>query len=314
MGVTKSGPFDVGSDLARQWLPLPNPHGRPNADVLSPSLNGQDLARRPSAEWIVNFGNLSEDEAALYEAPFAYATHHIKPERLLSRTPKNRKIWWRFERSRPEMFSAYGERKRYIATSKIAKHRIFVWTPTSVVPLNTVILVTRDDEVTFGILQSRIHEVWTLMLAAFCGVGNDPTYTPTTTFETFPFPEHLTPRDTPTGPVAEAIAAAAKRLDELRQNWLNPPEWTDRIPEIVPGYPDRIVAKPGHEAELKKRTLTNLYNARPAWLDNAHKTLDAAVAAAYGWTDYTPQMPDEEILRRLLALNLARKAAEGAKP
>jgi hypothetical protein len=73
-----------------------------------------------------------------------------------------------------------------------------------------------------------------------------------------------------------------------------------RLPRNAP------VAKPGHEAELKKRTLTNLYNARPAWLDNAHKALDAAVAAAYGWTDYTPAMPDEEILRRLLALNLHR--------
>ncbi|HYP67861.1 MAG TPA: hypothetical protein VEP67_06350, partial [Thiobacillaceae bacterium] len=72
----------------------------------------------------------------------------------------------------------------------------------------------------------------------------------------------------------------------------------------------RPVAKPGHEAELKKRTLTNLYNQRPAWLDNAHKELDAAVAAAYGWTDYTPDMPDGEILRRLLALNLQRAGIE----
>ncbi len=95
---------------------------------------------------------------------------------------------------------------------------------------------------------------------------------------------------------AANIAAAARRLNELRENWLNPPEWTERIPEVVPGYPDRIVAKPGHEAELKKRTLTNLYNQRPAWLDNAHRALDAAVAAAYGWHDYTPDLPDEEIL------------------
>jgi hypothetical protein len=162
--------------------------------------------------------------------------------------------------------------------------------------------------------------------------GGRPVYNAKSCFETFPFPEHLTPLDTagwgpgvticdsheePLAPIppcapplAMRIAEAAQRLNQLRENWLNPPEWVDRIPEIVPGYPDRIVAKPGHEAELKKRTLTNLYNARPAWLDNAHKTLDAAVAVAYGWTDYTPQMSDEEILRRLLALNLARKAAE----
>lgn len=81
------------------------------------------------------------------------------------------------------------------------------------------------------------------------------------------------------------------------------------MPEVVAGYPDRLIAKPEHATELKKRTLTNLYNARPAWLDNAHKVLDQAVAQAYGWTDYSAEMADEEILRRLLALNQARSGA-----
>jgi type II restriction/modification system DNA methylase subunit YeeA len=137
-----------------------------------------------------------------------------------------------------------------------------------------------------------------------------PRYTPTTTFETFPFPVGLTPNIAPanyTNPAAVEIATAAQALNTLRDNWLNPPEWTDWVrtaEEEKANYPARPVAKPGHEAELKKRTLTNLYNARPAWLDNAHKTLDAAVAKAYGWNGYTPEIPDEEILRRLLALNL----------
>ena len=74
-------------------------------------------------------------------------------------------------------------------------------------------------------------------------------------------------------------------------------------------YPDRIVAKPGFEKELAKRTLTNLYNQRPAWLAQAHAALDQAVAAAYGWADYGPALADDEILRRLLALNLQRSTA-----
>ena len=78
------------------------------------------------------------------------------------------------------------------------------------------------------------------------------------------------------------------------------------MPEVDPGYPDRIIPKTGHEKDLKARTLTNLYNQRPHWLDMVHKTVDAAEAAAYGWEDYTPEMPDEEILARLLALNLDR--------
>ncbi|MCC7100608.1 MAG: adenine methyltransferase, partial [Rubrivivax sp.] len=75
-------------------------------------------------------------------------------------------------------------------------------------------------------------------------------------------------------------------------------------------YPDRIVPKPGFEKELAKRTLTNLYNQRPAWLAQAHAALDAAVAAAYGWADYKIEMPEDEILRRLLALNLQRAAVQ----
>jgi type II restriction/modification system DNA methylase subunit YeeA len=205
---------------------------------------------------------------------------------------------------------------RYIATPEVAKHRVFAWLPATVAPDKNLVVFARADDLTFGILHSRLHELWALRLGT--SLEDRPRYTSITTFRTFPFPTGMTPRDTAPQPgqgtppcmasdiKAANIAAAARRLNELRENWLNPPEWTERIPEIVSGYPDRIVAKPGHEAELKKRTLTNLYNARPAWLDNAHKALDVAVAAAYGWTDYTPEMPDEEILRRLLALNLAR--------
>ena len=74
-------------------------------------------------------------------------------------------------------------------------------------------------------------------------------------------------------------------------------------------YPDRVLPRDGFEKPLALRTLTKLYNERPSWLAQAHESLDAAVAAAYGWADYTPQMADEEILRRLLALNRERSLA-----
>jgi hypothetical protein len=129
-----------------------------------------------------------------------------------------------------------------------------------------------------------------------------------------------------------AIAAAAKELNELRERWLNPPEWTaEKILEF-PGSLDgpwaryidakTVDAKTGvgmvryprlepRDADcagkLKLRTLTKLYNERPAWLDLAHKKLDAAVAAAYG---FPADLSDEQILDRLLALNLERAAEE----
>lgn len=95
-----------------------------------------------------------------------------------------------------------------------------------------------------------------------------------------------------------------------RDRWLNPPEWTERVPEVVPGYPDRIIPKIGHEAELKRRTLTNLYNERPAWLDNLHRDLDVAVATAYGWEW---PLADDEILRRLFELNQQRTTSTNAQ-
>jgi type II restriction/modification system DNA methylase subunit YeeA len=143
------------------------------------------------------------------------------------------------------------------------------------------------------------------------GVGNDPRYTPSTTFETFPFPEGLTPNIPAAAhaedPRAVAIADAAAELNRLREAWLNPPDLVVREPEVVPGYPDRILPKDEAAAkELKKRTLTNLYNQRPAWLDMAHKRLDAAVAAAYGWP---ADLTDEGVLERLFTLNQERAAA-----
>jgi type II restriction/modification system DNA methylase subunit YeeA len=164
---------------------------------------------------------------------------------------------------------------------------------------------------TFGILHSRFHEMWTLRLCTWLGVGNDPHYTPTTTFETFPFPLGLTPnipaKDYAADPRAIAIAAAAKRLNELREAWLNPPDLVKREKEVVPGFPDRILpVNDRAAAELKKRTLTNLYNQRPAWLVNAHRDLDAAVAAAYGWP---ADISDDDALAKLFALNQERAKA-----
>jgi type II restriction/modification system DNA methylase subunit YeeA len=314
-GSQKIGAFDIPGELARQWLVFPNPNGKPNSEVLKPSWNGIDVTRRPRDGWIIDFGTaMSEVDASLYETPFAYALEHVKPERDFNKDAPVKKYWWRHGRPRIEMRAKLVGLPRYIATAHVSKHRMFVWLDSHLLPDKMLIVIARHDDTTFGILHSRFHELWALRMCTWLGKGNDPRYTPTTTFETFPFPEGLTPRDTPAGPQAEAIAAAAKRLNELRENWLNPPEWVDwlRTPEEeAAGFPSRPVAKAGHEAELKKRTLTNLYNARPAWLDHAHRELDAAVAKAYGWADYTPEMPDEEILRRLLALNLERSATEG---
>ena len=307
MGDTKGGPFDVPGDVAREWLRQPaNPHGRPNSDVLAPWMNGMSVTRRPADKWIVDFGwTMVKEEAALYEAPFEHAQEKVYPMRQGNRDERHRLEWWRHLRPRQNLREALHGLLRYIVTPRVAKHRLFGWLDARVLPDSALIAIARDDDTTFGILHSRFHEAWSLRMGTWLGQGNDPRYTPTTTFETFPFPEGLSP-DVPAADYAsdlraQAIASAARRLVDLRDRWLNPPEWVEWIDEPVPGYPPRPV--PRHKAAakaLKKRTLTNLYNARPQWLQDAHTHLDATVAAAYAWpTDIT----DDAALHKLLARN-----------
>ena len=287
-GSQKIGPFEIEGDLARKILVLPkNPNGRPNSDVIKPSWNGLDLSRRPRDMWIIDFGtDMPEPEAALYEAPFEYVKEHVYPVRLQNNRQAYRRYWWRHGEPRIAMRASLSKITRYIATPHVAKHRILVWLPIDILPDKMLIVIAREDDTAFGILHSRFHELWALRLGT--SLEDRPRYTPSTTFETFPFPEGLTPNipaeQYADDPRAQKIAAAARRLDELRNNWLNPADLVVRMPEVVEGYPDRILPRNEAAAQiLKKRTLTNLYNERPAWLDNAHRDLDEAVANAYGW-------------------------------
>ncbi len=281
LGVMKAGPFDIVSGTAQTMLNAPvNPNGRPNSDVVKRRFNGQDLTRRPSDTWVIDFVEMSEEDASLYEYPFEYVREHVKPVRDQSRDRRMRLKWWLHGRPRPALRRAIQDLPRFIATPEVAKYRIFVWIDADAVPDHRLHAFARDDDYFIGVLHSRIHEVWSLRMGST--LEDRPCYTATYTFEPFPLP--WPPGEEPQDDArVREIAEAAQRLDELRRNWLNP--------------------EGAAEAELKKRTLTNLYNARPTWLDNAHKKLDAAVFAAYGWPE---DVADEDILKNLLALNLER--------
>ena len=365
-GAQKNGPFDIPGEMARNWLTRPNPHSLSNARVLKPYLNAADITGRLAGSWMIDFQGYGEADAALFEAPFAYVTQIVKPVRDTKREAYLSRRYWLLKRPAIDLRTALYALTRFIVTPRVAKHRFFVWMPKVVLPDSRLNGIARADDTTFGVLSSRIHKAWSLAKASKHGVGNDPTYNAKSCFETFPFPQGLTPADTahqqtetvPGGAVIPAgisegkvavalvnsaqaaptkvatiklhaghaqastrttaiqIAQAAKRLNDLREAWLNPPEWTHKVKEVTPlgmdhsPYPDRIEPKPGIREEdlkaLQKRTLTNLYNLRPGWLAHAHEELDLTVAAAYGWIDYSADMPDEEILKRLLALNLER--------
>jgi hypothetical protein len=290
LGVMKGGPFDISGEEARKMLSRPlNPNGRPNSDVVKRRLGGQDTTGRDGGGWIIDFGvNMAETEAALYEWPFEYVKKHVKPLRDVNRRLRMQRRWWIHGEARPGLRRAIKDLNRSIVTPEVAKHRLFVWMDSDVIPDHKLHVFAREDDYFFGVLHSSLHEAWTLATCSWIGKGNDPSYNSDTVFLTFPFPwppgtEPAEDKD----PRVKAIAEAARELVRLRDAWLNPPGAS---------YDD-----------LKTLTLTNLYNQRPEWLANAHRSLDEAVFAAYGWP---LGLPKQEILARLLALNHERAATQ----
>jgi type II restriction/modification system DNA methylase subunit YeeA len=279
MADTKGGPFDISADLAASMLQFPNPDGRHNEDVVRPWMNGEDLTGRPRGMWIIDFGvDMTEADAALYEAPFEYVRTNVRPFRLGNARANYRDKWWLHYEPRPGMRAATSSLSRLIATPQVSKHRLFTWIPAEVLADHRLIVIAAEDDYTFGVVHSRAHEAWSLAQGA--RHETRPTYNSTTCFETFPFPH-------PTDEQRKRVGETARRLVELRDGWLNPPG-------LAP-------------ADLEKRTLTNLYNQRPTWLGHAHAALDAAVFEAYGWS---ADLTNTDVLERLLALNVR---ASGSK-
>jgi hypothetical protein len=322
MGDTKGGPFDIPEGQALAMVRAPNPHRRPNSDVIVPWVNGLDVTRRQRQMFIIDFpSGTSETDVSKYEAPFRHVVMIVKPQRDMSRTTVG--IYWQHERVREDMRVALVPLSRFLTTVRVSKYRVFKWFEAPTLPDSSTFAFARDDDYFFGVLHSRFHEVWARAQGTQVRERESGfRYTPTSCFETFPFPE-------PTDEQKIDISTAANELNELRENWLNPPEWTTTRMIEFPGATDgpwsRFVVDPDARGigtvryprveardddcakKLAKRTLTNLYNERSAWLANAHAKLDAAVAAAYS---FPVDLTDEQILERLLALNQQRAADE----
>ena len=281
-GIDKIGEFDIDEATAISMMGQSNPDGRSNRDVIKRWINGKDITERSRDVWAIDFGvNLPETEAALYEAPFEYVKRVVRPTRIWNRMRWRAENWWLHGSPASRMRQKLSSLSRYLATPKVSKHRFFVWITADMLPSNLVIAIASEDDYVLGLLSSSIHELWARSVGSQLRESESGgTYTPTTCFQTFPFPRA-------TEEQRVTIGAAAAELNRLREGWLNPPGMS--------------------ASDLKKRTLTNLYNTRPTWLDNVHKVLDAAVADAYGWPG---DLGEQDILERLLGLNLERAGAE----
>jgi hypothetical protein len=327
IGVSMHGPFDMEESTGLAMINEgANPNLKANSDVLRPILNALEITKRTEKRWLVSFPpDGTFEDAVGYAAPMDFVRTKVLPVRSRNHRKAYRDRWWLAGEARPAMQQALAQLPRFVATPRVSKHRLFVWITPECIPSDATVAFARADDYFFGLIHSRFHEVWALAQGTQLREKESGfRYTPTTCFETFPLPCR-TPKQ------ESGIANCAKALNELRERWLNPPEWTEtrtlEFPGSITGPWSRYVLEPDKDgigtvryprieprnaefaAKLKDRTLTKLYNERPAWLDLAHQKLDAAVAAAYGWPS---DLSEEAILEKLLALNLER-AEEEAK-
>lgn len=320
-GICLAGDFDLDDAMARCWLLQPNVSGKPNSDVLRPLWAGRDLTDGWRGRWLIDFGpNLSDEGASLYELPFARVEERVKPVRLTNNRKSRAQRWWLEGETRPGMRAALEGKRRFLVTPETARHRWFRWLSAEQMPEHKLIVIASADDYVQGVLSSRLHLIWAERKGNWLGVGNDSVYTAQSTFATFPFPE-------PTEAQRVEIVAAMREIDVMRERYMKPPDWTREetlaFPATVGGpwhrwIPDADTLKPGSVAEacyvrrvahpamaksVAARTLTKLYNERPAWLRNAHERLDMAVAEAYG---LPVDLPDSELLAALLEMNLGQ--------
>jgi hypothetical protein len=332
MGDTKGGACDLPEEEALRLLEAPTPPGRPNSDVLVPWVNGMDITRRARGMWVLDYGiGCTESEAAKYEAPFGHVLRNVKPARDLNKRKAYKEYYWRHVEARPAMREALRPLSRFMATPTVAKHRLFVWMQAPTLPDHQLIAFARADDYFFGVLHSRFHETWARAQATQLREAESGTrYTPTSCFDTFPFPWPPGTERLAVATVA-AVGEAAARLIELRDRWLNPPEWTRTVEhrfrasldgpwgayienisaeQPVAVYRKMAAIDPKAATALKKRTLTGLYNELPRWLTDAHRQLDEAVAAAYneaaGCEVLMADSTEPEIVMYLLGLNRER--------
>jgi len=249
-----------------------------NREVLKLFSSATDLARQPHgipSRWIIDFDNMSIEEVSDYELPFTHVRKYVKPERDNNREAVLREKWWRFKRTNEAMRKALVSLPLYFNIPCHSKWFIFVPADKSWLPGNSTTVVASDDFYILGILTSQVHRLW--VKAQSSTLKGDTRYTHNTCFETFPIPQN------PPEKLVEQIRATTHDLHNYRTEQMEKKQWG----------------------------ITQLYNKffdePSSQLYKLHAKLNQLVMQAYGFS------PDDDILERLLALNLelAQKEKQG---
>ena len=290
--------FILEPEEAREWI-AEDPR---NAEVLYPYLNGEDLNSRPdcsASRWVIDFGLREFRGVEAYRLPFSRVVERVKPQRESVKVDYRRKYWWRFAAWAPSMRKAIADLDEALLVARVSKTVMPMRVPTGPVMSDATVVFATDSYSEQAVLSSSVHQYWAITYGS--GMRNDPRYTPSDVFETFPRPE-------PT-PELEAIG---RTLDaERREIMLRRDLGLTKLYNLV------------NDPDLETGTDPDVDRMRAI-----HVELDAAVAAAYGWEDLdlthgfhtyrkmtrwtVAPVTRVEILDRLLEENHRRAAAEAA--
>ncbi|HAT09062.1 MAG TPA: hypothetical protein DCS97_00335 [Planctomycetes bacterium] len=265
--------------------------------VIRPYIKGKDVVQDGELRWVIDFFGLDESDARrLHPVLFQRLHDLVKPERMENKRQAYRDRWWWFGEARAGLRAALAGLPRYIVTVETSKFKPFVFLPAEVIPDHKLYAIASNDAFHLGVLSSRVHLVWALSAGGRMGVGNDPTWTNGTCFDPFPFPAC-----TPAQQVA--IRAMGEELDahRKRQQAAHPGLTLTNLYNVL------AKLRSGEALTAKEKTIHE--QGLCSVLKDLHDRLDAAVADAYGWP---VDLPDDELLARLVALNAERAAEEAA--
>jgi len=294
-----------------------------NSQIIRPFLGGDDLVSSPrcsTGRYVIDFGDLSEEEARKWPALFAIAEDKVKPARQGStaKTSVGKVLddWWKFSHRAAAMYGAIGHFDRVLACPQTSSYLVFAYVPTGVVLAQTLVVTALASTGAFCLLQSRLHEVWAVFN---CSTLEERfRYMPTDAFETFPFPEDVE--------IDLRLEAAGQAYYEFRATLMV------RNNEGLTKTYNRF-----HDPEEASSDILKLRD--------LHAAMDRAALDAYGWKDiptaceflldyeeadedgaaadggkgrkkrkpYRYRWPDvvrDEVLAKLLALNAERAEAE----
>ena len=265
-----------------------------HAQIIKPYVGGRHLTQGGSRQYVIDFGLREEHEAAAFPVLFDIVRDRVKPERDANKREGRRRNWWRFGEPVRAFREAACDLEKFIGTAYVSKHRFFTFLPAGIAPDHGVIWIALDSAYYLGLLSSSLHVTWALAAGSRLGVGNDPRYNASLTFDPFPFPD-------PPKHLRDRIALVAEALDEHRKNALA----RDERVTMTGMYNVVEKLRSGEVLTAKEREVHEI--AACGVLKDLHDELDRLVAEAYGWPW---PMEREEILERLVALHDERVEEE----